>query len=71
MSALRDRTAFAIFPDSIVKQQSPMSSPGLTGRSSIPETPVLRRDASGVLDPPLAAFAKAFAISSTLRFRSK
>jgi len=31
------------------------SSPGLTGRSSIPETAVLNRDASGILDAPLRA----------------
>src|SRR6185437_2109253 len=30
-----------------------MSSPGLTGRSSIPETAVLNRDASGILDARL------------------
>jgi hypothetical protein len=40
--------------DSIFKQPIPLSSPGLTGRSSIPETAVFHRYASGILDAPLS-----------------
>jgi hypothetical protein len=38
-----------------------VSLPDLTGRSGIPETVVLNRDASGMLDAPFAAFAEASA----------
>src|SRR6266852_9224157 len=45
----------ACIADSIFKQPlSPTSSPGLTGRSSIPETPMLKSRGRGVLDAPLA-----------------
>src|SRR5262249_38009488 len=36
-----------------VKQRIPVSSPGLTGRSSIPETVAFHREASGILDAPV------------------
>src|SRR5262249_25301123 len=40
-----------LLPIQMFKQPSPLlSSPGLTGRSSIPETAVLDRDVSGILD---------------------
>jgi hypothetical protein len=42
-------------PYSNVKQPIfSLSSPGLTGRSSIPEMVVLSRDVSGILDAPLS-----------------
>ena len=37
-----------------IKQRGTLSSPGLTGRSSIPETVVLMREVSGMLDAPLS-----------------
>jgi hypothetical protein len=40
---------------------SMVSSPGLTGRPSIPEAFVIKPRGLGVLDHPLAAFAKASA----------
>jgi hypothetical protein len=41
-----------LLPDSVFKQHS-VSSPGLTGRSSIPETAEFNREASGMLDAPV------------------
>jgi hypothetical protein len=41
--------------DSIFKQLAPASSPGLTGRSSIPETARAHTRYHGVLDAPLEA----------------
>jgi hypothetical protein len=45
----------------MVRLQHSLSSPGLTGRSSIPETAVIEPRGRGVLDSPLAAYAKASA----------
>jgi hypothetical protein len=42
----------ALISDSIVKQLLTMSSPGSTGRSSIPETAVIEPKGRGVLDAP-------------------
>jgi hypothetical protein len=42
----------------------PLSSPGLTGRPSIPQTPVLEPIGRGVLDAPLEAGMTAKSVMS-------
>jgi hypothetical protein len=48
----RDDTQYRVFAGSNFKQLTPMSSPGLTGRSSIPETARAYSRHHGVLDAP-------------------
>ena len=48
-----------------------MSSPGLTGRSSIPETPVLEPIGRGVLDHPLARVMTAEGVTSFFQDKSQ
>jgi hypothetical protein len=47
-------------------KQTPLSSPGLTGRPSIPETPAIESRGRGVLDRPVKPGDDSFVVAGVL-----